>query len=657
MKLLRSTAIMMAIATFVCLALTQINIEAKELLSPNYQKNNRMGEILYAPSYELPGKAFVKKDKLQADNIDFKIIDSIANAYSYYSGNQQPYIFSREVNKLITVKRGYFDLDSVPTYSGIDTKDNLFFRTSEDWGKTWTEQVLIYDDRTEILGKARYPSCYAFNLDGQFTLIYTGPVTKGDGWIGFLSGLYDGTGSANSFSPNFTQGGKSYNWGTDAKLLGGINGDGNPYALGVGGVMPPEGFRDGYDNANIAFRRTEDFAAWGGYIPPQTASNLFRPTTDNVDSRRNAMVNMRFGEPNKIYAGIFGGLVNSELEDRNEMCFTVSEDNGLTWSELNSCPISLVRYYASTIPGVYFDSCYIAFSAMDMTAFDNGDLSFVCQLYEGISDTTNVKKYEDQLHQIIEIYYEGGIWGVRRIADLTGYVLVYADPVPSGQTQRNQMGIELQVVRSIDGQTLICKWVDFVDVTDDQGVVYPRYTNDIFVATRASIANRWGDAKNITESLEYDRVTWLPDFVPNNLTGIPLLKTVTMFDEASTDEVKRNRQRLLEQKQWLTIGHFDLEPADVPQDGNIQGIIEIENIYPNPAKDFAFINFNSNIEGNVKVEIVNLLGQKMMDVYDGRVNIGVQSVTADLKGMMNGTYYCVITINGQKTIKTINIVR
>lgn len=657
MKLLHCIKLLAAAVIFCCFILPSNFLHAKELPTQNYQTTQSWDNVLYAPSLQLPSKYLRNQDRLQENNIQFMIVDSIANAYSYYSGNQQPYIFSREVNRLITVKRGFVDIDVNTSYSGIDTKDNLFFRTSNDWGKTWSVPELIYNDKIETLGKARYPSCYSFLLDGDMVIVYTAPITSGTGWVGFLSGLYvEGQGSANSFSPNFMQGGKSYIWGTDAKIMGGVDNMGDPWALGIGAVLPPEGFRDGYDNANIAFRRTMDFADWGGFIPPATASDKFRPTPDNVNSRRNAAVNMRFGDEGKIYAGVFGGLINSQFEDRNEMGFTVSEDLGVTWSEINACPHSIVIDYMAGLPGIDPEACYILFSAMDMTALDNGNLSFVCQLNE---DTTKTGRlYEDALHQIIEIYRENGVWGVREVGNTTGYVLVYADPLPPGTTTRtNQMGIELQVVRTLDGSALVAKWVDFVDVEDEDGTIYKRATNDVFVATRAVGSNKWSKPVNITESVDYDRVTWLPDYVPSNLTQIPLLKTYTMYDPGTDPTEIRNRQRLLEQPQWLLIGHFDLAPASAPVAETATGALEVTSIYPNPASDFVYINFVSPATGRAKVELFNLMGIKMMDVYEGNINDGLQSVTMDAKGLTTGTYYCVISAQGQKTVRTINIVR
>ena len=109
-------------------------------------------------------------------SVNFVIIDSLANAFSYYSSATQPFVYCKDMNTLVTIKRGYVDLANVPNYTGINTKDNLFIRRSTDWGDTWQAPELIFDAKADPpsankWGAARYPSIYPYVWNGLLTFI------------------------------------------------------------------------------------------------------------------------------------------------------------------------------------------------------------------------------------------------------------------------------------------------------------------------------------------------------------------------------------------------------------------------------------------------------------------------------------------------------
>lgn len=84
---------------------------------------------------------------------------------------------------------------------------------------------------------------------------------------------------------------------------------------------------------------------------------------------------------------------------------------------------------------------------------------------------------------------------------------------------------------------------------------------------------------------------------------------------------------------------------------NVFEINEISNISvsPNPASDFVSFKFTSSDDSFVEADIVNINGEKMIDVYNGRTFSGANMIMSDLSSLSSGVYYLRITKNGRIT--------
>jgi hypothetical protein len=623
---------------------------AQERISDNFYQENNKGALEIEPnnSMSLFGKNDFRNDQIM--DVDFLILDSLQNAYSYFSDRQQPFIYNKNYERLITIHRG-----ALPrTASGDDILDNLFFRTSEDWGKSWTEKTMIYDSRSSTAdGMARYPSVYAFEYEEQMTLVYTSPVTDGTGWKGFINGIYlPDLGELYLVEGSFQHDGRTFEWGTDAKILGGVESN-NPFGIAIGGVMPPEGERDVNSNSNLAYRRSNaNFDAWPVTIPDAWASSNFSSLDpSSLDSRTSVIISLKYGPDGNMYKGAFGGFVDSDVENRATLGLSVSEDLGKTWSEFDVVPFSTIQNYGIA-RGVPADSMYIPYNSKDMVVHENGDASFVCTIYQ-ISDTSLVP-YDEQMHDIIEVYREGGVWGVRKIGELTGYTLAYL-PTSSGDPANNQMDVELQLSETVDGSKMICKWVDFVDVEQD-GEIIKNATNDIFIATKRVDDNEWGDPANITESLSYDRITWIPNYVPDDMADIPLLKLASKPVATDDPTEARNRQRQLEEPQYILMGHFNAV-VGVEDDPETSASLVINSIVPNPAPGIAELSFTLPRGGNSSIAIFDALGNRIINLHEGYLSAGLHGININTSQLANGAYYVVVRSGNESVTEVLTVAK
>lgn len=626
--------------SFLALTLMSATLSAKEL--PAAKKHNL---VEYAPTAYINTSSYIPKvQATQSEFITFNIIDSLANAYSYFTSDQQPFVYYSAKNTLITIKRG-----ALAATATSNTLNDLYIRTSTDLGVTWDPAQLVYNSKDYSGNLARYPSIYGLEYDGKISYVFTSPITDGNGWKGFINGFYNDGLSLPTFSKTMVINGDSYGWnGTDSKITGGVLKSNDPYGLAVSIVMPPSGLPL-EKTSSIGMRFSSTFDSWTASIPPQWNASVFVTpvATTRSDSLRNSSVIGLRQDGGNLYFAVYGRFLNSDDNTKFLPGVSKSTDNGTTWSSFEVFPRSVINNYATSV-GV--DPTALNLGNQDFHVFPNGDYSYIVGLNEDTTVTNRL--WADAVHGLFELYKKGTTFGIRAIANNTGYVLSY-----TGSTTTNQMGDEVMVSRTVDGSALLVKWVDFVDVQDSAGTVYPRYTNDVFVAIRDANSNTWSKAKNVTQTLDYDRITWIPDYIPNNLKNVPVLKLESIPNPNDTPTDARNRQRSLEtDAQYVLVGNFDADLLLGVEDNKIDNIkFDCMSVYPNPSDKTSFIDLNLPSNGNVSVDVFSVNGSLASTFNFNDVN-GITTLQINTQDLTTGSYYLVINFNGNKITKLLNVI-
>lgn len=78
--------------------------------------------------------------------------------------------------------------------------------------------------------------------------------------------------------------------------------------------------------------------------------------------------------------------------------------------------------------------------------------------------------------------------------------------------------------------------------------------------------------------------------------------------------------------------------------------LEFMKIIPNPTKNSATIEFFNPIEGNVSLQIIDLLGNEIRTIETGWKSFGVHQTTANLNGLPSGSYIVVLKFSNGKVI-------
>lgn len=614
-----------------------------------------------------------KTNKISA--INFVVFDSMANSLSYMNDQTQPFVYEPGTGTLITVKRGSHEVTK-PDFNRSNSKNNLFLRTSKDWGKTWEPTFLLYDKAEWGYGEVRYPSCAAYkDKNGKLMVGYTFALIEESAstWKGFASGFYgdlDQDGfiqSASLPSTEFTfkdsEIDGKYAWGqlgynnnvpnvsgTDSKIIAFDNNGLNLLATGI--VTPlPEG--NVKDNNNIAFRYTNPTLFNGNEITakiPSAWNSKRFGVVDTVTTRSNNQVGLERTSDGKIYFAAFGNFETAGSDSkRNEVGVSTSNDNGQTWSEFEIFPFQKIRDYVASIkdnptplnPELFF----IGFTSKSFVALDNGDWSAFVVLQE-TKDTVNAKLTADLLYQIVELYKEGGNFGVRKVAKLPTYWVPFSNA--DGTQAGNSKDYELQAAKTVDGTKLICKWVELKDLVWPTDSTFQFAGSDIFASGRVIGANNWGNKRNLTEEGGLYKAVWIPNLLPNNLQDIPVIYSQTKGDLAIA-----NQRKYLDE-QYVVVGHFNgSDLASVEDDQIASGDV---SIYPNPAVDNATVRyFTPNME-NIEIKIVDIFGKEISTSVVNSL-VGFNNFEIDTKKFAPGAYFVSIKGNNIAKFEKFNVVK
>lgn len=74
---------------------------------------------------------------------------------------------------------------------------------------------------------------------------------------------------------------------------------------------------------------------------------------------------------------------------------------------------------------------------------------------------------------------------------------------------------------------------------------------------------------------------------------------------------------------------------------------QVGQSYPNPVKDQASVKIKLAQSANVNVDVVNLMGQRVISMNQGMMNAGAHQLTLNTSSLTSGIYFLTVTINGK----------
>ena len=565
--------------------------------------------------------------------VTYRVVDSLANAYSFYSTNAEPVKYDPLVNVLSMIKRG------TPEQSG----NLLFIRSSTDLGMTWGPALgPLHDAAAAGSGPARYPSLvvnptHSTNAQ-EFFYYYTSPVLINGGFGGMVSGLIGQAGT--EVIPAATSGGIGEAiYGSDSRSVASADGS---TVVSIHALS---------DQSFIIRRLDLNSGTTTETVPAQFAADTYLHT-ETAGSRYTTSGGIDIDPNGAIHIMVWGRLADTAGQLAMPLPILYkSTDNGATWTSGMPMPNQVLRDYAAGA-GFTDGQWTTTYGPTGFVATGADRAAMIFGLYN--TDTTA----ENPVNQIVEVRYNNGTWNVFKVADISGSWFTF-DGV-------SQVENEIQLSRTANYETIVAKWVDLVEYNytediDGNGEGNDTLlTTDVFVASRTTNQGTWSLSKNATETPMLDRLAWMPvGIIPSDLSRLPI---ISVQAAPSAENVTITDQMVTGQLDLLSVQHVvatNVDARGVAGSAPVTGELNasaVRSIAPNPTSGAAVVTVNVAKSGTGSVEIWNSLGQRVASLDNGTLQAGERSynLSGDLSA---GAYRVVLTVDGQTVTQPFNVVR
>lgn len=593
------------------------------------------------PEYtRVSGKSTASEKPLSANGV---VVDKMFNAFSYLS-KTTPFVYEPKSNMYIKIQRG----------PDGDTRGFLYISGSTDNGKTWTEPVQVYDPADSDGDQARYPSIQVTN-PGNATKIedldYTvfAPVLRSTNKIkDFFNGynIIFKKGNSAPFifaypEPEGEDNKDRMTWGITSSIAS-DEASSNVYLaqmLNTRNIEDTSKIRGSYGTYGFMVANTQKQEPVGT-LPAAWAYDQFPKSSSTTTVTRESSYNSTPLIGTDSEGGVYTAVLNFWEKDifideqRRMVGVSKSTDQGKTWSAFERLPYSvLINYLQSenadtnqTASGVVGSTAYHSHGFV-VTGKD--EFSYIYPLSITI-DGSRVPK-------IVHVYKKNGAWGMKTVAEYTGSIPIFQQlnaTTGNIDPDTSSRGNEIQLARTLDGKHLVAKWIDFEPYTVDG---QETNVSDIFVSVYDMEKGTWSQKKNVTKDVEFDKLTWLPQTLPN-ITEIPVLSIVTASTNTPGTQDYLNDQLRIDLECSVISTVFDPLPVSVNEEPEI---ITSEGIFvaPNPLSNNAEIGFTLRSSSHVSIDIVNTLGEKVATVYNNQLDAGYKALYISTDNIPSGSYY------------------
>ena len=86
-------------------------------------------------------------------------------------------------------------------------------------------------------------------------------------------------------------------------------------------------------------------------------------------------------------------------------------------------------------------------------------------------------------------------------------------------------------------------------------------------------------------------------------------------------------------------------PSEITNVEDAEPLLDELTVFPNPVRDFAAVNFSLNEPADVNIQVINMLGQPAMEIFNGNKYPGHHQIGFDPSMLSPGTYFIRITAN------------
>jgi plastocyanin len=151
------------------------------------------------------------------------------------------------------------------------------------------------------------------------------------------------------------------------------------------------------------------------------------------------------------------------------------------------------------------------------------------------------------------------------------------------------------------------------------------------------------DGRPLPTSIESDTV----EIAPGERYGVLLSMTQSTIDSVLIEYVNMNTDSV-----W---GRQYVRVNTIKSSVNTQHSATLINVYPNPTSSTSIVSVTCETESIVAISLYNTLGIKVLDIYGGRLPLGMSQIEFASEKLTNGLYYINTVINGKHSMLSLAV--
>jgi len=213
---------------------------------------------------------------------------------------------------------------------------------------------------------------------------------------------------------------------------------------------------------------------------------------------------------------------------------------------------------------------------------------------------------------------------------------------------------DMAISNNDDGSvTIWCVTAAVSDTSEDATSIYMNDI-DVYLAVTSDYGQTWEDLGNMTNTPSVGDVDYYelsPHLAPIATHDICYLIFQSPDFSVLTVDTDENYE---DYKQRVYVGSYNRGPVSTDSEITTPVEFSLSQNYPNPFNPTTEIEYSLSVAGHVKLELYNVLGQKMMMLVDEHQIAGVHDYILDASALPSGVYVYSLTQNGvTKTSKMV----
>lgn len=598
-----------------------------------------------APSLDQAGP--VNLHKSSKGVISFNTLGYSNNIYTMLVEQSNCLTINEDVGVINFTHRGKVG-DNGATASG-----DIMHSFSTDGGDNWTTHFMLANGATTA---NRYPSGAIYNPTGNTTaanasVVYCGPSHNAGVWDQnfFGSGQFDSSNIVNQYLPSS---GALVRMGISATT------DGKIHVVGPAYTATPQTFDTCFIYTG-SFNSTTNGFDWSIFKITDTDAN-FVMNTDGSDASYAWHWNSAWSEDGATgYVWTLGRVTGSDYRSYMPVVWKTS-DNGATWAmqtPFDFSTITALTEWLQPMQGMTTSRPQFT-SALDGVVDANGDLHLMSNVQAAFSNHDDSLGYSytvagvyngAMFNPIFDVYTTSTGWDAKHLGNLYTVAVDAADGGYGSGADAIGWDERLQASRTKDGTKVFAGWADSDTVSAPEnasGFKMNAFPN-LIVVGRNITNGKQTEVTNFTVGSAQDGdcfFHYLSDVVitDNGTYKIPMTEIDKGVDPINP--ITHNYVKGIE----FTDADFITNPGFASK---VNDIATVSQNRPNPFTGTTTIDVKLTQSSQVVVEIMNVTGQKVMELNNGTLSAGNHSFQIDGSQLSTGVYFYTVRAGNSSITK------